>query len=94
MAARSNAISVTTTAVPLNNNGETDDNIGCAAVFYNDGSVTAYLGGGDVTASGAKKGYPLVAGGEFAIEVTDKLDIVFARTASGTTTIIVFELGV
>lgn len=93
MAVRSRVVSVETTATALNDSaGRGDPDRWPAVVLYNDGSVTVYLGGEDVTTSGDTKGLPLTAGASMDIDVPD--EIVYGIVASGTCDVIVFEVGV
>src|SRR5687768_2416603 len=95
MAVRSRLVSVTTTATALNNLATTggDDSIGgSAAVVYNNGSVTVYVGGADVTTSGATMGLP-VGPGE-SVNVEGHGDVAYGIVATGTCDMIVLEVGV
>lgn len=68
MAVKHSQVSVGTTAVSLTAGvAETDNTYGRAVLVYNEGSVTVYIGGSEVTTS--SYGYPLVAGGEIALDV-------------------------
>lgn len=94
MAVDNNAISVTTTATPLDTATETDRAAGSSVLVYNDGSVTVYVGGGGVTASGAKKGVPVLAasyGPSFFLDPNERL---YGIVASGTCSVIVVEAGI
>lgn len=94
MAVDNNAVSVTTTATRLDTAAESDRPSGSALLLYNDGSVTVYVGGSAVTASGAKKGVPVLAasyGPSFQLAEDETL---YAITASGTASVLVIESGV
>jgi len=63
---------------------------GLSALLQNTGDVTAYLGGPDVSASGANTGFPLPAGTSTTIPKpsADSAPVdLYAITASGTTTL-------
>jgi hypothetical protein len=93
MAVRSRLVSVTTTATALNDlSGDGDNIAGSAAVAYNNGSVRVFVGGADVTTSGATTGLPVDPGDSIAIEGIG--DVAYGRVASGTCDVIVFEVGV
>lgn len=93
MAARSRLVTVTTTATALNTSNEVGDSIvGSAALAYNDGAVTVYVGGADVATSGATKGIPVLPGDSLPVE--GQGDVLYGRVASGTCDVIVLEVGV
>ena len=54
--------------------------------FFNEGSLTAWIGDSDVTTGEAGNGYPLAPGASKAFDAADGCTF-YARTASGTTTI-------
>lgn len=95
MTARSRLVSVTTTATALNNSPETSptDNVGgSAATIYNDGTVTVYIGGSDVTTTGATKGIPINPGDSLPVEGQNS--ILYGRVVTGTCDVIVLEVGI
>lgn len=93
MAARSRVVSVTTTATALNNlPADADGVAGSSAVLYNSGAVIVYMGGADVTTSGATTGLPVGPGDSLAVEGHG--DIVYGLVATGTCDVTVFELSV
>lgn len=94
MAVRSRTVTVTTTATALNNTDPSGDLIaGSAATIYNNGSVTVYVGGSDVTTSGATMGLPLLPGEIIAIEGSNN-DVAYGCVTSGTCDTVVTEVGV
>lgn len=93
MAVRTRAVSVGTTATPLNNLDPSGDNVsGSAGLGYNDGAQTVYVGGADVSTSGATKGVPLLPGGKVVIE--GQGDILYGIVVATTCNVTVLEVGV
>jgi hypothetical protein len=92
MAIKHSKVDVGTTAVSLTAGvSETDNTYGRSLVATNEGAATVYVGGSDVTTT--SYGYPLVAGGELALDVAGS-DEPFAIAASGTVTLRLLHLGV
>lgn len=89
MACASRAVTVGTTATRLDQALSNNDPSAGLAV-YNNGAVTMYLGGPDVTAA---EGYPLAAGQHLAADV-GRVDKLYARTASGSTEARVLQVSV
>lgn len=93
MSVRSRLVSVTTTATPLNSStADVDALTGSAALVFNNGAVIVYVGGADVTTSGATTGLPVGPGDSVPIEGED--EILYGRVAVGTCDMIVLEVGV
>lgn len=93
MTVKTNAVTVTTTATALST-VPTDATSGQSVCPYNDSATVFYVGGSDVTASGAKKGVPVAAnsyGPGFQLDGGESL---YGITASGTASCIVLETGV
>jgi hypothetical protein len=90
MAAKSTAITATTTAASLCINTGEDRGSGQSFLVYNNGSVTAYIGGPDVTTT---NGVPLAAGATLTAAL-GYADNIYAVTASSTTDLRVLECGV
>lgn len=92
MAVRSTLVTIQTTATVIVDLSSSGDNVsGSGAAVYNDGSVTVYVGGDDVTSSGATKGLPLAPGASIDAEGNE---IFYGIVASGTCDVIVLEVGV
>lgn len=89
MAVSSHAVSVTNAATRL----DTDEgpsnraNRVTSVALYNNGSVTVYVGGADVTSS---SGLPLPAGQYMSVDV-DRSEGLYGRTASSTADVRVLE---
>lgn len=93
MAARSRLVSVTTSPTPLNSLDPVGEGLaGSAALIYNDGTVTVYVGGADVTTSGATKGVPVEPGR--SLPVAGAGEVLYGRVAAATCDVIVLEIGV
>lgn len=93
MAVQSRRVSVTTTATALNDLASRGDNIpGSAGLAYNDGAVRVFVGGANVTTSGATKGVPLDPGDH--IDVEGRGDVLYGIVVTGTCDVIVLEVGV
>lgn len=73
---------------------DTDGSYGSRITFYNDGAVTFYVGGPDVTASGSGKGVPVPAGGQYYDDKLNSTDIYYGIVASGTCNVIAVPAGV
>lgn len=84
------SVTVTTTAQALTGT-DSDNLIGSGICVKNTGATTCYIGGSDVTSA---NGYPLAAGEAFAADSATGGDVLYARTASGTTTVAVLRSGV
>lgn len=86
----SRAVTVTTTATRLDTTDDTADHIvGQSLVFYNNGSVTVYLGGSDVTTS---NGFPIAAGSS-SPGLNDTAEAWYGITASSSADVRVLEGG-
>lgn len=95
MAVRSTAISVGTTATALDLADDSGDSqSGESTLVYNDGAATVYLGGPAVTTSGATKGIPVTAGAYGPGLDLNSGDRLYGIVASGTVSVLVFEVGV
>lgn len=92
MAIKTAAVTVTTTATAVTA-ADSDDLRGQGFAFNNTGSAVVYVGGSDVTASGATQGWPIAAGGTFAFDSASSGDVPYLVTASGTSTVVVFRTG-
>lgn len=94
MTVKTTAVSVGTTATRLDQADDTGDRQpGESIAVYNDSSTVFYVGGADVTATGATKGVPVAANswGPGLDLMTG--DLVYGITASGTASAIVLETG-
>lgn len=88
MSVYSRLVSVGTTATALNSSPGSADS---AAVIYNDGAVTVYVGGTDVTTSGATKGLPFAAAATISLE--GQSDVLYGIVAASTCNVVVLEIG-
>lgn len=88
MTVYSRLVSVGTTATALNDSPGSADS---AAAMYNDGAATVYVGGADVTTSGATKGLPFLAGATITLE--GQSDVLYGRVAAATCDVVVLEIG-
>lgn len=95
MAVHTPNVTVTTSATALNSTSRYttvsgDKRTSTAASIYNDGAVVCYIGGSDVTTSGATKGLPLYPGASMDI---DGSEVFYGRVVTGTCNIIILEVG-
>lgn len=82
-----NAATSVGTSVTLIANVASND---AGVLVYNAGSVTVYLGGGTVAASGANQGYPLAATSGVTVPSTGGSENqLYAITGSSTATVVV-----
>lgn len=92
MAVKTRVVTVGTTAVRLDA-ALSDNDQGSGIAVHNDGATLAYLGGPDVTADADEDtgGYKLAAGQHYASD-DGRSDHLYARVASGSTTIRVIQV--
>lgn len=78
-----NVATVNTTATQLIDAGRRSYNAPLSVSIENEGSVDIFIGGADVTASGATKGRKVVAGGSYELDLHSG-DVLYACVAAGT----------
>lgn len=91
MATTQTVVSVTTTPTAINSTADTGGIMGQSSLAYNDGAVTVYLGGSNVTTA---NGYPFPAGASLTIDAVSGDDVVYGVVASGTCNVRLVTLGV
>lgn len=92
MAVKSTAVSVGTSATRLDTAAETDRNASSSLAPYNNGAVTVYVGGSDVTTA---NGAPIPAGSWGpAFNDINTNEGVYGVVASGTAEVRVLEQGI
>lgn len=94
MAVKSTVVAVATTATRLDTLNESDSRSGSSVALYNDGAATIYIGGSDVTTSGATKGYPVAAGSYGPGMDLGTEEALYGIVASGTVNMIVLETSI
>lgn len=94
MAFRSRLVTVGTSATAVSSTtGDGDGVSGSAGTVMNVGSARVFLGGADVTTSGAASGLWLDPGDAYSWEASGA-DVLYGRVASGTCDVGVNEVGV
>jgi hypothetical protein len=88
MAVKARAVTVTDSATRLDSTAE--EWAGSSLIFYNNGSVTVFLGGSDVTTS---NGVPVKAG-TWSPALASGKDAVYGIVASGTVEVRILEAGI
>lgn len=94
MAAASRVVSIANTATALSVAGS-------AAILYNDGTQTIYIGGPAVAASGATKGIPIQPGDTMPLQQLigsgalggAKPDLLYGIVAATTCSMVILEVG-
>lgn len=98
MAIKSTTQTINTTASVL---GATEDerhkgklrgrDIGSSIAVVNTGATSLYVGGPDVS---SVNGVEIPEGGDFSIDLVGPTDVLYGRTASGSTTVAILQAGV